>query len=213
MCYRSDGNKTRLKILDAAGEIFSEKGYHMATNQMIAERCQVNAASISYYFGSKENLYRECWVYLHEQVREDIPLDGNVPPEAPFEVRLKAFIAAMVNLSAGCIDKGGCGYIILREMASPTGIISEYWRHIVKEVRDMNNRFVREFLGEKASEQDIRFYSMCLSSQCRMPIISVVNNEYNALKREETDTLIEYVYEITMAALRSKKATLEKESA
>lgn len=46
----------RLHILDAAEELFSERGYEGTSVRDIAARANVNLAMISYYFGSKEKL-------------------------------------------------------------------------------------------------------------------------------------------------------------
>lgn len=44
------------KILEAAEELFAEKGYEGTSVRDIANRAGVNIAMISYYFGSKEKL-------------------------------------------------------------------------------------------------------------------------------------------------------------
>lgn len=46
----------RLHILDAAEELFSERGFEGTSVRDIAARANVNLAMISYYFGSKEKL-------------------------------------------------------------------------------------------------------------------------------------------------------------
>ncbi len=48
---------TRAKILDAARKRFTEVGYGAATMRMIAADAGVDAALISYFFGSKEKLF------------------------------------------------------------------------------------------------------------------------------------------------------------
>jgi TetR/AcrR family transcriptional regulator len=49
-------NKDRL--LDAAIELFAEYGYDKVSIRQIAEKAQANSAMISYYFGSKQQLYQ-----------------------------------------------------------------------------------------------------------------------------------------------------------
>jgi len=48
---------TAQKIIDAAIILFAEKGYAAVSVKELAEAAGVNIASISYYFGGKENLY------------------------------------------------------------------------------------------------------------------------------------------------------------
>ncbi len=57
-------NKERL--LKAATGLFAEAGYDKVSIRQIADKAGANSAMISYYFGSKEKLYREV---VMEQVR------------------------------------------------------------------------------------------------------------------------------------------------
>jgi AcrR family transcriptional regulator len=54
---RSGQPDTRAKILDAARKRFTEVGYGGATMRAIAAEAGVDAALISYFFGSKEGLF------------------------------------------------------------------------------------------------------------------------------------------------------------
>lgn len=47
------------KILDAALEVFSEKGFHLATVDEIADRAGVGKGTLYRYFANKENLFNE----------------------------------------------------------------------------------------------------------------------------------------------------------
>lgn len=46
-------------ILDAAEKLFSRKGFDAASTRAIAAEANVNMAMISYYFGSKEGLFKQ----------------------------------------------------------------------------------------------------------------------------------------------------------
>lgn len=50
------GRDTRERILDAAERLFAQKGFHLTSMRTLAREAQVNLASISYHFGSKEAL-------------------------------------------------------------------------------------------------------------------------------------------------------------
>lgn len=47
-------------LLDAAKKVFAKKGYDGATVKDLSDAAGVNVSLISYYFGGKEGLYREC---------------------------------------------------------------------------------------------------------------------------------------------------------
>ena len=52
-------NRRRAEILDAAAEVFAERGYFAATMQDIADLIGVRSASLYYYFSSKEAALEE----------------------------------------------------------------------------------------------------------------------------------------------------------
>jgi AcrR family transcriptional regulator len=49
--------EAREKILNAAEELFAERGYDNTSVRQLATKARVNVAMISYYFGSKEKLF------------------------------------------------------------------------------------------------------------------------------------------------------------
>ncbi len=65
---RSDGEKTKQKIISHALRLFAEKGFKGTTSKEICKASKVNEASVVYYFGSKEALYGEVLRVAHNEV-------------------------------------------------------------------------------------------------------------------------------------------------
>jgi AcrR family transcriptional regulator len=83
-----DPERTKARILDAAVEEFSAKGYAGARVSEIAARAGVNQQLIAYYFDSKEGLYRELgrrW-RAHEA--------SEFPDDMPFVEMIKQYVRA-----------------------------------------------------------------------------------------------------------------------
>lgn len=55
-----DSERTRARIVDAAVLSFSAEGFSAMTTRRLAEAAEVNVATLSYHFGSKEGVYRAC---------------------------------------------------------------------------------------------------------------------------------------------------------
>jgi AcrR family transcriptional regulator len=81
---RPGGEESRARILEAAGQLFADRGYDGVSVRALAKRAGVNAAAINYHFGGKEGLY-------HAVIRKLI--DDTEPKFGPMVVRLRAGVA------------------------------------------------------------------------------------------------------------------------
>lgn len=90
---RADGEATRQRILEAAGALFAERGFARTESKLVADRAQVDLASINYHFGSREGLLRATLIEAHQRIIsfEDITRIADSAQSA--EAKLDAFIA------------------------------------------------------------------------------------------------------------------------
>ena len=58
---KSDKPDNRSRLLDAAEQLFSERGFDGCTLRDIADRAGVNQGMIHYFFRTKENVFREAY--------------------------------------------------------------------------------------------------------------------------------------------------------
>ncbi|MDT0307994.1 TetR/AcrR family transcriptional regulator [Streptomyces sp. DSM 44917] len=61
----------RARLLDAAEELFAERGYHGAGIRDITQLAGTRVAAVSDYFGGKENLFREVLLRRLDPINED----------------------------------------------------------------------------------------------------------------------------------------------
>ena len=80
-----DPEARKERILAAAGLVFGKAGFAAGSVREISSRARVNVASINYYFGSKEGLYREALEHVYVSLRQaerSLDLDGLEPAAA-----------------------------------------------------------------------------------------------------------------------------------
>jgi AcrR family transcriptional regulator len=65
-----DPERSRRRILEAAEVVFAERGYRGASLQAVADAAGVSRATPSYFFGSKEALYLQVLIRVHEAREE-----------------------------------------------------------------------------------------------------------------------------------------------
>jgi len=86
------------RILDAAMDEFTEKGWSGARMQSIADRAEINKPLLHYYFRSKENLYKRIMEKILKVILSRIKF--LVTEEQSFEEFLKHFIATLIDSAA-----------------------------------------------------------------------------------------------------------------
>jgi AcrR family transcriptional regulator len=117
---------TRERILDAALDLFGERGLTGTTVRDIAGRAKVNVAAISYHFGGKEELYRAVAETtagaIEERVRSRAAASIDRPPENA-EAALAALehlVEAIVDVIVGPEEMRRVARFIIREQMQPT---------------------------------------------------------------------------------------------
>lgn len=86
---------TRNKILTAARELFSERGYDNTTVRGIASLADVSAATVILYGGSKEALFKS--LYRDEVDHIFSKALATVPPPAPLPIQLAHVFTALIT--------------------------------------------------------------------------------------------------------------------
>jgi AcrR family transcriptional regulator len=117
---RSDGQEARCRLLDAALALFSENGFAKTSTREIARAAKANIASISYYFGDKQGLYRAVF----DDPRNNPQIDPQAMELAAGDIRttLDILFRGFVDpLKAGDTARQ-CMKLHFREMVEPTGM-------------------------------------------------------------------------------------------
>lgn len=102
---RASSLEKRGRILDAAARVLARQGYAETTLHHVAGECGTYAASLYYYFPSRDDLVKE--VMLLAVARFGAVMAEAVaalPADAPAIRRLRAAVQAMLLLSAGKDD-------------------------------------------------------------------------------------------------------------
>jgi AcrR family transcriptional regulator len=129
-------NETRWEqVLEAAAEVFEEKGYPSATLQDIARRVGLLKGSLYYYISSKEDLLFEILRRGHAIGLSLVEEPDDVARAAP-PARLAAFIERWTR---GVLDVGRGMRFVERDVE----YLSADRRAVILEMRDRVSGFVR----------------------------------------------------------------------
>ncbi|WDY55663.1 TetR/AcrR family transcriptional regulator [Pseudomonas sp. PSKL.D1] len=101
---RKDGEATRQRILQAAGELFAAVGYAEASNKAVAAKADVDLASINYHFGSRNGLYLAVLDEARRRFLDIADLQRIVLGEQPATEKLRALVELVVHKAAQSRD-------------------------------------------------------------------------------------------------------------
>lgn len=127
---------TRLRILDAATEIFSEAGYRHATIREICGRAQVNIAAVNYHFGDKLALYQEVLRKAARDAAMGDTLTGMKIDGDPSEV-LRAFVMRFLARIHDADQRSSYARLMSHEMAQPTEALPQIVKTVIQPNYDM----------------------------------------------------------------------------
>jgi AcrR family transcriptional regulator len=94
---RTDGEATRERILEAAGELFAAGGYAQTTAKAVADRAEVSLTLINYHFDGREGLYRAVLIEAHRRLGKLSDLRNLAESELPARAKLRVLIYGLVR--------------------------------------------------------------------------------------------------------------------
>lgn len=193
----------RERLLEAAGEIFAEKGFKGATVRDIIARAGANLAMVNYYFRDKERLYIEAVKHAACGEPEESHLDW--PPGTPPAVKLADFIRFHVVHILAPDKPDWHARLVMRELTQPsaacTALVRDYIEpksrilgDILQELLPPNTSRHQRFLTAFSIMGQILFY--CTQKPIVLLLVGDGENPYRDIQ-----ALAEHITGFTMRAL------------
>jgi AcrR family transcriptional regulator len=115
---------TRQQLLEAAGQVFAEKGFDRATGKEITERARTNTAAVNYYFGGMEGLYGAVFEEAMARLVRSDALVAAVAGKADAKAKLEAFLELLVQAVTGPSSTSWVLRVFGREAVLPAACIA-----------------------------------------------------------------------------------------
>jgi len=145
------GAAARRQLLTHATRIFSLKGYAGASTREICDAAGVNVASIHYYFGDKEGLYRA--VLLEPIDRFTRALEGFDDPSLPLEQALRTLLEPFVSTSDDAAHDRAVMRLHLREMLEPGPVFREVVERSIVPQHEALVRMLARHVGASSPDE------------------------------------------------------------
>lgn len=195
---------TRTRLLEAAGEVFAEKGFQAATVREICSRAGANLAAVNYYFGDKQRLYLEVVGYAHRGLAaQPVP---EFPAGTPPAEKLRQFIEqSLANLDqeVQCPEWGR--RLMMREMAEPTEACVAVVDAFVRPKAEALQEILAELLPPETPEAQRHMIACSIVGQClfyrlHRPVAAMLVGE-EMLRNLDVGRVADHVTRFTLAAL------------
>ena len=143
---------SKVKLLQASQQVFSQRGYEGATVKDIASLAGVNVSLVSYYFDGKEGIYRAC---IESMGRERLAAaERMLKPVAnieEFRICLRLFLEEFANLH---LSNGDCMKIIHRDYDNGNPIAMNAFKGIFMEMFERLQSFIGSARKAKVLRHD-----------------------------------------------------------
>lgn len=153
---REPAPTAREALLRHATAIFGAKGFAAASTREICEAAGVNIASIHYYFGDKQGLYREVLLRPLTAFRAEFGRFDD--PALGFEQAMRMFLAPFVA-SAACdgadSDELHVMRLHLREMLEPTPAFREVVAQVIAPLHQAVSALLARHCGLRQADDDL----------------------------------------------------------
>lgn len=206
----STASGSREALLDAAKSLFSLHGFEGVSVKEISSRAGVNVGLISYYFGNKAGIYRQC---LAEAGQHRLAAAKRIltPPQSwvEVEIRLQLFIEEMLDTYLRDPDQTGMVY---RECEKSAAEFESVFRETYLEAFKTIERFLQSAIKRKLLRQDLNAEiaaSLLISQVVHATRMDQVNFKYFGKKLSNSkyrESFVRHVVSIFMQGVSENAA-------
>ncbi|GBC63685.1 DUF1956 domain-containing protein [Desulfonema ishimotonii] len=157
------------RILEAAADIFGQKGYKASTIRQICEKADANVAAVNYHFRDKKGLYQAVIEHLFASGFRAYPPDMGTAPDDPPEKRLHAFVRAFflrISGEKGWMQFENRGRLMFKELTDPTPALNHVIDQYIRPLKAVLAEIVAELLGPAATPDNVTRCVLSVVGQC-----------------------------------------------
>ena len=202
--------RTRERLIDAAGEMFAELGFHHTTVRQICNRAGANIAAVNYHFRDKTGLYTEVVRQSMRAAKLDAvraAFDQSAPPEEILRAVIKARLESLRGL-----DLGDWHFrIFAHELAKPTPAMNVVVNEAIRPLYLRMCKLLAVILELPPDHQTTRLCAHSIIGQILFyafaaPVISRLGPAIK-MTQPQVDQIANHIAEFSLAYLRQTKSS------
>ena len=162
---------TREKVLDAAEQLFAERGFNAVSVREITGAAEVHLSAVNYYFGSKKNLYLQVFkdrvlprLMPFSRVLEKLEQE----PEIDLPSLVRTLALAFIRGGHGRrSEMAGFAPLLFREMAHPGEAFDLLVDGFIRPTHEKIAALLGRGMEREVEQERLVFYSMTLMTLLR----------------------------------------------
>jgi TetR/AcrR family transcriptional regulator, regulator of cefoperazone and chloramphenicol sensitivity len=205
--------ETRRALLEAAGELFAEKGFRVASTREICRKAGTDIAAIHYHFGNKEKLYEEVLRYADSLLSEPAPVAAGKQGRSR-EARLRDMVEWVLGQ---CFAPGQPAWrwkFIEHATTELTPGLEAFFQSRILPMYEALDSICREFLGKGAPRWQVRFATRSILGQCfyyrHFRALLTATEAGETFFPERLNELAEHIVVFSIAGLKAQARELKR---
>ena len=195
------------RLIEAAGEVFAEKGFRSATVREITTLAGANVAAVNYYFRDKQELYGEA---LRRAMQGSISGEHPVDESIPYEEQLHDFIVGrFLHMLDPRRPRWHAG-ILAREMSSPTESLDMLVDEFIRPRLSLFRRIITGLAGP-LPEKQLTLVLLSVIGQCAFyrQSAGLIDRLFPKLLHspQSIPEIAQHVTQFSLAGIRSCRTT------
>jgi AcrR family transcriptional regulator len=202
---------TKQKLIKVAIRVFAEKGFRDATVRQICKQAgTANINAVNYYFGSKEQLYKQILEFIFAEYDQQAPAD--FPDRSP-EEQLHIYIATFCKILYGEGESDSdTTAILVEEFTRPSPFLEEMVDTFNRPRVERLLKTIKGLLGGGATDDMARDCLVSVSGQLlyysfARPVFSRIFPDY--FTENSHEQWAAHVFKFTMGGIEAYKRELE----
>lgn len=144
-----DDQETKQRLLEAAAQLFAERGYQHVSIRDICAAANANVAAVNYYFHDKWALYEELIRMVIAGAKRMQQAAHESPPGTPAEERLWIYVHTLLQHGLAPIEEKyrWAGKLMGREMTDPTPGLDLFVDEVIRPNAQWLGELISELMG------------------------------------------------------------------
>lgn len=199
----SSSKQTQCRLIEAAGEVFAERGFHSATMKEITDRAGASLASINYHFGDKAELYAAVIRGIESEMSGLVSgLDQDFSGE-PID-RIRQLIMHVVQQTLNFKPTDWEKVLMARELAQPSPAMLGLMERVIMPVNAKLAQAIAEAIGVAESDQSVGLLTASVIGQIVYYLKHPVSLFHPQIPEGlDVNEIANHIADVSIAAIRS----------